>query len=686
MIVRIFSLFLILLLNGEGQVKHKKTFEPVLILQKDSSQYISKNKQRRYFNAPKIVGKEDEFCRRAYRIMLRGAVFTKDLYKEWPSEPACGYIGWGGSTEKEIDANIGIAHLYAMLINFGEYDEQVTGIPRQEVLRRIKGVIRYCCFTHYTGSYTCTNGKQWGGGWHDASWSSVFAHSVWLMWPKLDNKTREMATRVIIAEADRFLGVDPPSGKINDTKAESNAWNSRAINIAAVMFPKHPHASEWRQASSRWMMNTFSIATDKFDSTVVDGKTVHSWITTENIHPDFTLENHKIVYPVYMWASLLNLCYSASYNIFVRQEPPQAAFHHLVDVYVVYKKLQTWEGLPAYINGSDKFLHMQVVDIFVHSFFAQVLNDSEAAHLESVELDIIEKMQARFKDGRIYPIEEVGPWSRVHNLSSILGGSYLLHYVRQSDVKPISGSEFERRISGVSYFPYGKFILHRTQEKLVTFAWSKPYRIMGLAIPRQGSWLVTPHIQGFTGELLEEGKDREPPFDVKSLTKNISDNSFIVSGIALRCDGKVEYSWTFESLPNNEVLMRQKLIAVSPITLMKAETGTIGIGRELGSDYIELVSYEGVKVLGGLSNSDDETYTFSDGQVTVGGRFTYQWTGTGSVSFFKNNKVSQVYGAPGGYGRIEDRLAVCHIKEPRKFNEGEIIAEGELRIIMHVIP
>lgn len=42
--------------------------------------------QRRYFAAPPIVGQEDEFCRRAYRIMLRGAAFAKDLYHEWPAE------------------------------------------------------------------------------------------------------------------------------------------------------------------------------------------------------------------------------------------------------------------------------------------------------------------------------------------------------------------------------------------------------------------------------------------------------------------------------------------------------------------------------------------------------------------------------------------------------------------------
>jgi len=638
-----------------------------------------------FFAAPRIEGKEDEFCRRAYRLMLRGARFCKDLYREWPTEPACGYIGWGGHAEKEIEANIGMANLYAMLVTFGQYDERVTGVPRAEALRRVKGVIRYCSFTHVTGPYKCTDGEQWGDSWHDwhsSSWLAVFARSVWLVWPELDEETRRMAARVIASAADQFIGMEPPSGKIDDTKAESNAWNTLPTAIAAVMSPKHPHARQWREACSRWMMNSLSVAADKKDDTIVDGKPVRLWVTTENVHPDFTVENHKIVYPVYMWATLFSLGQSASYYLWAGEEPPQAAYHHVKDVYEVYKRLQTWEGLPAYINGSDKFLHLQVVDIFLHSFFAQVLKDPEAAYLETVELDLLERMQARFADGRIYPVEEVGPWSRVHNLGSVLGASYLLHYVRQSGVTPVSRAEFERGISGVRYFPDGKFVLHRTPDKLVSFAWSKPYRIMGLAIPREGSWLVTPHVRGFVGELIEEGETREQPFDLKSLDRHIRPDSFSVSGRGLRCAGKVEHTWTFESLPNEDVVMRQKLVAIRPVTLKQAETGTIGIGRELGSNEVRLESNQRVKTVGGLSDNSNRTLTFTSGSVKVGNRFVYEWRGTGTICYFRSQEAAKVNGAPGGYGHIEDRLCVRHVERRYRFSAGETIAEGELRVRM----
>jgi hypothetical protein len=387
-----------------------------------------------------------------------------------------------------------------------------------------------------------------------------------------------------------------------------------------------------------------------------------------------------------MWASMVNLCQSAGYSLYARRDPPQAAFHHLRDVYEVYKRLQTWEGLPAYVNGSDKFLHLQVVDVFLHSFFAQVLGDGEAAHLEAVELDLLERMQSRFSDGRLYPIEEVGPWSRVNNLGFILGGSYLLHYVLQNDVEPVEPDRFERRITGVSYFPHGKFLLHRTPDKLVSFAWSKPHRIMGLAMPREGSWLVTPHVHGFTGVLLEEGLSDEPPWELESLDFVSREDSFLVHGKALRCNGKVRHTWAFQSAPNQDVVMSEKLIAVRQLTLARAETGTMGIGRELDCDEITLQWGGKSHTLGEIAADADQLIEFPGGSLTVNGRFTYTWSGQGTIAYRNRSQPARVHGAPGGYGHIQDELCVRHVRRRQAFAPGQVIAQGELRVCMRPSP
>lgn len=634
-----------------------------------------------HFAPPQLVGREDEFCRRAYRIMMRGSRFLSDLYREWPTEPNCGYLGWGGSGEKEINGNLGFAYLYALLLRFGAFDETIAGVTRQEAQRRVVGVIRYAAFTHFSGPHTCTDGRQWGGGWHGASWSSVFAQLVWFTWDELDAETRQLAARVIVAEADRFIGVTPPSGKIDNTRAEDNAWNSRAMAVACVMLPSHPRSEQWLESCRRYMMNTLSVAADKRDDAIVDGRPVREWITTENVHPDFTLENHGIVYPVYMWASMVNLAQSAGYFIQAGAEPPRAAFHHMRDVYEVYKQLQGWEGLPAYINGSDKFLHLQVVDILVHSFFAQVLGDAEAAHLEEVELDILERMQARFADGRLYPEQEVGPWSRVNNLSIVLGNSYLLHYLLQNPVQPVSRDVFEARIRGVRVYPDGKFVLHRTPDSLVSFAWSKPHRIMGLAVPREGNWLVTPNPRGFVGTLLEEGSKDEGPMRINSLDVQTGTDEFTVKMVVERCAGKVEHAWMFASRPGGVVIMSETLTAKLPVTLTQADTGTMGIGRELDRETITLLAARSrSETVGPMIDGDDVLLPFPENHLLVDKRFIYAWKGTGSVAYLKHNRPTRVSGAPGGYGHLEDLLFVRHLAKPTRFAGGEIIASGRLEV------
>ncbi|MBN2212227.1 MAG: hypothetical protein JW709_12590 [Sedimentisphaerales bacterium] len=637
-----------------------------------------------YIAPMRLTGREDEFCRRAHQVMLKGARFTRNLYHDWSAEPHCGYIGWGGHGEKEISNNFGFACLYAILLRFGEYDAQITGISREEMTRRVIGVIRYGGFTHLTGSHNCTDDKPWGGGWHDASWGATYALTVWLMWDELDEETRELAARTITTEIERFVEADPPSRKIDNTSAESNAWNTRMLAIATVMFPTHPQAQLWRDAMNGWGMNVLTINEDQRDTTLIEGRPVKDRVRTENINSDFTLENHGIVYPVYMWCSMYHLAQAGLFYKLAGQDIPKTLLHHMTDVYEVYKELQTWEGLPAYINGCDKFLHLQVVDIFHHSYFAQALQDKEAAYLEELELGLLEQMQNRFSDGRLYPVQEVGEWSRVANLGSFLGCSYLLHYITAAPTKAVSQDEFEKRISGVRYYPDGKFILQRTPEKLVSFAWAKPYRVMGLVIPRKGgSWLVTPFEQSLTGCVIEEGVEQEPDIKVVRADKRVQNNIMNLTIVLHRCEGKVEHAITLTSDEDAKVAIEETMKALAPVTLRKVQTGYIGVGRQFLRDEVVLKSNNKSVTIAGFSDMEDRYYDFPDNTVVVDNCFIYSWSGEGTVKYRKYNRVFSGSGKnAGAYGRVDDRIYVEHIDRLTDYQTGDTIAQGQLRLTL----
>jgi hypothetical protein len=205
---------------------------------------------------------------------------------------------------------------------------------------------------------------------------------------------------------------------------------------------------------------------------------------------------------------------------------------------------------------------------------------------------------------------------------------------------------------------------------------------MGLAMPRNGSWLVTPHVRGFIGVLIEQGQTKEPPLDVETLDITTRSDSFAVHGKALRCGGKIRHHWTFESLPDHDVVFSERLVAVRQVTLARAETGTMGIGREFGSDEITLQSQGIQRRFDRRAGAEDELVDFPAGRLVVDGRFTYQWSGQGTVSYRRRSRPARVRGAPGGYGQIEDQLCVRHIQHPASFSPGQVIAEGRLRVCM----
>ncbi len=63
--------------------------------------------------------------------------------------------------------------------------------------------------------------------------------------------------------------------------------------------PDSPHATPWHEAVLRYGFNTISSPADKTSQAPADGKKIGDWVTTAQVYPDFTLENHGIFHPVY---------------------------------------------------------------------------------------------------------------------------------------------------------------------------------------------------------------------------------------------------------------------------------------------------------------------------------------------------------------------------------------------------
>lgn len=168
---------------------------------------------------------------------------------------------------------------------------------------------------------------------------------------------------------------------------------------------------------------------------------------------------------------------------------------------------------------------------------------------------------------------------------------------------------------------------------------------------------------------------------INSLDVQTGTDEFTVKMVVERCAGKVEHAWMFASRPGGVVIMSETLTAKLPVTLTQADTGTMGIGRELDRETITLLAARSrSETVGPMIDGDDVLLPFPENHLLVDKRFIYAWKGTGSVAYLKHNRPTRVSGAPGGYGHLEDLLFVRHLAKPTRFAGGEIIASGRLEV------
>jgi hypothetical protein len=92
------------------------------------------------------------------------------------------------------------------------------------------------------------------------------------------------------------------------------AW---AINLN----PKHPNVSKWELSLRKWAVNIASCIHDKTDHSEYFGSSVAKTVSTQNLFPDMTAENHGFFHPeVLMYGAWIVLAMSA-YSLHNQERP-----------------------------------------------------------------------------------------------------------------------------------------------------------------------------------------------------------------------------------------------------------------------------------------------------------------------------------------------------------------------------
>ena len=173
-------------------------------------------------------------------------------------------------------------------------------ITREELVTKIRKGVQWACDTHLTGTQdvdTFLERKRWGENWRSSLWATLLGICGMLCRSELSAELLKRIEEVLAFEADRFLGLTPPSGCAVDTKVEENAQDAMVLAWAINQCPDHPHIKQWERSLQLWSVNISSSIHDRGDhSEFLDGSLSRA-VTTQNLFPDMTAENHGFFHP-----------------------------------------------------------------------------------------------------------------------------------------------------------------------------------------------------------------------------------------------------------------------------------------------------------------------------------------------------------------------------------------------------
>jgi len=619
---------------------------------------------------------EPELVQTYTRLLVDGCHHSDKFWKTAPFDSAAGYWGNGIS-----DGNEGIRAIGEMVFvceTLLKFSDALSATEREQYQHKATAAIRYATATHLTGTQKCVDGKQWGNNWQSAMWADTLGFGAWLVWDELDADSRKGVERVLASESDRFLAGKPPGGRWLDTKAEENGWNLICISLTANMFPTHPHAAVWNAKAIEYMINTLSTPQDRDDATPVDGRPVKSWFSAENLHPDFTLENHNFFHPAYVACSSYFLTQSAMHYTYAKRPVPQAATHHLMDTWRMLQTIILPCAESAYPQGMDWELH-SVPFINLIASLGTWQRDPLAARMEQLTLQYMRACQNMCNGDLAGPGSRLG-FTRHAIVAEQAAYGYLAHKLFGSPVKGLDLQEADSQVCGVRPHEFIGLITHRTADKFFSVSWKN--KIMAMLTPigkgHEGDpYFTVPIVNGFIGSFqlngVHDSKVKVLEHSWKETTNGFESTATLQTGNSLKQTVKIT------SLGDKAVLYQDQVSALSDVSVSKELGVPLGIENDQISGGTRTIYYDNGKTNFDWQNPKPTT-AISGSWANVDGRLGVIVVEGSGISYTQARSYS------GGISVYTDILNASYSEQPRPFKTGDAVAHRVVLLLTEISP
>lgn len=396
-----------------------------------------------------------------------------------PDGPDGGAFAAAGQGVSWARGNANLLIGYAVLLDAYPTRKQFCSakIPREQLVDHLRRAIRTVCLTNKNCARVSAPKSTWGGlSWQAAMEITNLAWAAHLMENELSANTRALVKEIVCKEADN-LDKPIPTMRPGDTGSEDCSWNAPLPAFAACKYASDPRAAKWDELARKWAMNSCSVKADSSNMEMIDGRPVKDWMVSENLFPDYTLENHGF------WSVPYQFCS----ELMGQAETAYLAFGRPVPAAISYRTDEIWRTIQGPLSlGDGDMLQPHGVDwgwkdyqhLMLYSWLATIHQNAAAGAFESQALQMVLKRQKACGGGDMksldfgYQTVLIGRWA----------GSYLMHrYAPEKLLMPTEAAE--RSVDGVHVYPYVKTLIHRAPEKTVSVSWH-PASQSVLVLPR----------------------------------------------------------------------------------------------------------------------------------------------------------------------------------------------------------
>lgn len=521
----------------------------------------------------KDVMAEQEFMDLIMQMLVDNQAYADTQFFDTESRmPNTGYFGIGGPGKGQgIRGTNNYALLYAFLYQeLPDSKYPKDGAFKKNLKEKAIKAIRYGIFTHNAvKKMTCTtNNAYWGPpDWQSSLQSHTLLFAAHLMWDEFDEQMHKDIEAVAVAEGNRGVNTAPAGYTTGNTGAEENAWDTNGPSIAYNMFPQHPNAQKWREASIKFAMNSLSRKADMNDPTIVDGKPASEWITKWNIFDDYALENHNILHPTYQMSPNLSFADSAVYYAYFDHELPDGFKYNVEKSFNrVLKTLVYPTGEWIYPNACDWTLILPG-NIEPIAYMSILFQDPEAKLMETRLIQMARQRQLLSGDGRLVHLSDIGV-DREAVESKRLMYTYLLHkYVGDWPEENVTWEELVENNAGTTTYLDDAVIVDKNINRFVSFSWKNKY--MGLITPDSNEYIAQgyitqPNLPNVVGTATIAGTSGRT---YGSHINYNGANSFSTIGYLNENTNKTKRYLAMTALPNNAVVLMESLQAQAAVSV-----------------------------------------------------------------------------------------------------------------------